>query len=112
MNFASPWTHGNNSVSTDSHISSGCYEISCDVSDRSLSITVAGTVYSCPRSGALINVSVVVDSTWLRGQLICPSYNIVCSHTAGCPGNCHNRGICRSTDKGTVVLKQVQSITE
>lgn len=101
VNFASPWTHGNDSVTMGNHISSGCYEISCHVLDQSLSIAVAGTAYNCPHSGAVVNVSALVDSTWIRGQIICPSYDIVCSYRAGCPGDCHSRGMCQSTDKGT-----------
>ena len=59
-----------------------CYKHSCDLTAKTLSVTVGTQTISCSRAGGPVDVTVGTST----GKLWCPDYNLICTQSVPCSG--------------------------
>lgn len=70
---------------------SGCHSVICNENAASVDFALGGSTTSvnCPREGGSMSIP------GFAGELICPSYEVLCGERKRCINNCYGNGICQ-----------------
>jgi hypothetical protein len=84
-----------------SDVYTSCYDSTCAADNKSISVKVGTTSYTCTSDGqvtsSVLCQVIKVKYNGYSGTITCPPISRFCQYENECPNDCSGRGTCRET---------------